>query len=251
MEFVLDTVRYIGSCHHMPGMTSPPRAEHASVNLHSTQLYEMKYIHITLRPLKVFPVKVFHASGSSRSKRIPLFKTEHSKAVTFLGSKSSGFCSAYRDNLLCFARLKAGKANTGQDRYGYQRISDEIVVVEEEARWVRKIFEWYLEGCRLMEIRARLIAANAPQKGSSIPRRIQWARSSIQAILIAAKEYAYGIKIQSRKGEKFEISVEPIIDIATYERFVEMRAKKRTYPANHLEYDYMIGGLVHCACGLQ
>lgn len=149
------------------------------------------------------------------------------------------------------ARLKAGKANTGQDRYGYQRVDDQIVVVEEEARWVRKIFEWYLGGCRIMEIRDRLIAYNAPQKGSSIPRRIQWARSSVQSILIAAKEYAYGIKIQSRKGEKFEIPVEPIIDLVTYERFVQMRASKRTHPANHVSYDYLIGGVLYCQCGLK
>ena len=149
------------------------------------------------------------------------------------------------------ARLKAGKANTGQDRYGYQRVGDQIVIVEEEARWVRRIFEWYLDGCRLMEIRDRLIAYNAPQKGSSIPRRIQWARSSIQAILIAAKEYAYGIKIQSRKGERFEIPIEPIIDMVTYERFVQMRTSKRTHPANHVEFDYLIGGVLYCPCGLK
>ena len=149
------------------------------------------------------------------------------------------------------ARLKAGKANTGQDRYGYQRVGDQIVIVEEEARWVRRVFEWYLDGCRLMEIRDRLIAYNAPQKGSSIPRRIQWARSSIQAILIAAKEYAYGIKIQSRKGERFEIPIEPIIDMVTYERFVQMRTSKRTHPANHVEFDYLIGGVLYCPCGLK
>lgn len=147
------------------------------------------------------------------------------------------------------ARLKAGKANTGQDRYGYKRVGEQIVIVEEEARWVRQIFEWYLEDCHIMEIRDRLIAGGAPQKGSSIPRRIQWARSSIQAILIAAKEYAYGVKIQSRKGELFEIPVEPIIDMATYKRFVEKREQNRTYPANHKEYDYLIGGLLYCACG--
>ena len=149
------------------------------------------------------------------------------------------------------ARLKAGKANTGQDRYGYQRVGDQIVIVEEEARWIKRIFEWYLDGCRLMEIRDRLIAYNAPQKGSSIPRRIQWARSSIQAILIAAKEYAYGIKIQSRKGERFEIPIEPIIDMVTYERFVQMRTSKRTHPANHVEFDYLIGGVLYCPCGLK
>jgi len=85
-------------------------------------------------------------------------------------------------------------------------------------------------------------------KGGSIPRRIQWARSSIQAILKAAKEYAFGIKIQSRKGEMFQIPVVPIIDIATYDRFVQIREKNKTYPARRLDYDYLIGGVLYCAC---
>jgi DNA invertase Pin-like site-specific DNA recombinase len=149
------------------------------------------------------------------------------------------------------ARLRAGKANTGRDRYGYQRIGEKIIVVEEEAKWVRQIFEWYLDGCRLMEIRDRLIAYNAPQKGSSIPRRIRWARSSIQSILIAAKAYASGIKIQSRKGERFEIPVDPIIDMVVYERFVQVRASKKTYRVNHVKFDFLIGRVLYCACGLK
>ena len=35
------------------------------------------------------------------------------------------------------ARLRAGKANTGQDRYGYQRNGEIIEINEEEAKWVR------------------------------------------------------------------------------------------------------------------
>jgi DNA invertase Pin-like site-specific DNA recombinase len=38
------------------------------------------------------------------------------------------------------ARLKAGKANTGQVRYGYIRIDEQIHILEEEAEWVRQIF---------------------------------------------------------------------------------------------------------------
>jgi len=38
------------------------------------------------------------------------------------------------------------------------------------------------------------------------------------------------VKIQSRKGELFEISVNAIMDEATYERFVVMRARNKTYP---------------------
>ena len=137
---------------------------------------------------------------------------------------------------------------SGQDRYGYQRNGDVIEVVEEEARWVRQIFAWYLEDLPLMEIRDRLIAMGAPQKGSSIPRRIQWAKSSIQAVLGAAKEYAYGIKIQSRKGENFQIPVPPIIDTVTYERFLRIRKSKKTHPIRSLKYDYLIGGKIFCDC---
>jgi DNA invertase Pin-like site-specific DNA recombinase len=121
------------------------------------------------------------------------------------------------------ARLRAGKANTGQDRYGYRREGDVIVIVEEEAQWVRQIFEWYLQGVPVVEMRRRLIAADAPQKGSGRPRKVQWHISAIQSILSHAEEYASGIKIQHRAGEAFEIPTPPIIDIATARRAQAIR----------------------------
>ena len=92
------------------------------------------------------------------------------------------------------ARLKAGKANTGQDRYGYERVGEKIEILEEEARWVRRIFSWYIDDVPIMEIRQRLINYNAPQKGSSRPRKTLWATSSIQAILKSA------VKVKSSKS---------------------------------------------------
>jgi site-specific DNA recombinase len=146
------------------------------------------------------------------------------------------------------ARLRAGKANTGQDRYGYKRNGEIIEVVEEEAKWVRQIFGWYNDTTPLKEIRQRLIAANAPQKGSTVPRRITWARSSIQAVLKAAKEYAFGSKIQRRAGETFTIPIEPIIDMVTYERFLRVREAKISHPARNIKRDYLISGLLYCSC---
>ena len=148
------------------------------------------------------------------------------------------------------ARLKAGKANTGQNRYGYMRVGEKIHIVEEEARWVRQVFEWYIQGIPLLQIRKRLISANAPQKGSSIPRRIQWARSSVQAILKSAEEYSYGFKLQSRAGEKYQIMIEPILDIPTYEVFIKMRAENQTHPSQRIQYDYLLSGHLKCACNL-
>ena len=137
------------------------------------------------------------------------------------------------------ARLKAGKANTGQDRYGYKRNDDVIEIVEEEAIWVRKIFEWYINRVPLMEIRQRLIEANAPQKGSSRTRKIQWARSSIQAILNAAKEFSFGIKLQSRKGEVFQIPIEPILTPEIYDQFITVRKKNKTHPSTTEKNNYL------------
>ena len=148
------------------------------------------------------------------------------------------------------ARLRAGKANTGQDRYGYIRIGENIHLVEEEATWVRNIFAWYIQKTPLNQIRNRLIAGNAPQKGSSIPRHIQWSRSSIQAILRSAREYAYGFKSYSRAGQTFQIPVTPILDISTYELFMKMREENKTHPKHRKQNDYLLSGHLKCACNL-
>jgi hypothetical protein len=101
-----------------------------------------------------------------------------------------------------------------------------------------------------MQIRKRLIAANAPQKGSSIYRQIQWSRSSIQAILRSAKEYAYGFKTYSRAGQTSHIPVEPIIDMPTYELFVKMREENKTHPKHRKKNDYLLARHLKCACNL-
>lgn len=51
------------------------------------------------------------------------------------------------------ARLRSGKANTGQDRYGYRRNGEVIEIIEEEAQVVRWVFEWYTQGVKLNVIR--------------------------------------------------------------------------------------------------
>jgi site-specific DNA recombinase len=147
------------------------------------------------------------------------------------------------------ARLRNGKANTGQDRYGYRRNGEVIEIIEEEAKWVRKIFEWYNQGVKLMEIRQRLIELHAPQKGSSRLRKIEWAITSIQSILKAAEAYCLGIKRQSRDGEVFEIPAPPIIDAETYQRFQTVRERNMKHPMFNYRHDYLVSGLLKCTCG--
>jgi DNA invertase Pin-like site-specific DNA recombinase len=146
------------------------------------------------------------------------------------------------------ARLRAGKANAGRDRYGYQRNGEVIEIVEEEAKWVQAIFAWYIERIPLLEIRRRLIESNVPQKGGTVPRRILWSKNVIQQLLGAAKEYTFGLKTQSRGGETFTIPVPPILDIDTYNAFLRVKELNTNYPARHIKQNYLIGGLLYCSC---
>ena len=147
------------------------------------------------------------------------------------------------------ARLKAGKANSGQDRYGYRRNGDVIEVVPEEAKWVQQIFAWFIEGMSQKDIRERLIAANAPQKEATKKRSVIWAYHSIEGILAAAEAYATGIKVQRREGDAFELQVEPLINAETYEKFLQVRRKPSKRSFSGLKQYYLAPGLLHCACG--
>jgi site-specific DNA recombinase len=80
---------------------------------------------------------------------------------------------------------------------------------------------------------------------------VQWHISSINAILGAAEAYASGIKIQRRCGEEFEIPVPPIIDMETCRKVQEVRQSNKTHPAHNLKRDYLIAGLLYCACGCK
>ncbi len=121
-------------------------------------------------------------------------------------------------------------------------------MVEEEAEWTRQIFAWYNERVPLLETRRQLIQAAVPQKGGNAFRKTEWSKIVIQFILGAAKAYAFGVKTQSRGGEKFTMQVEPIIDMATYEKFLQVRELNIKYPAHHIKQNYLIGGLLYCAC---
>jgi hypothetical protein len=62
---------------------------------------------------------------------------------------------------------------------------------------------------------------------------------------------AYGIKIQTRKGESFQIPIQPIIDTVTYERYLRVRESKKTHLIRSIKYDYLIGGKLFCDCNYK
>ena len=146
------------------------------------------------------------------------------------------------------ARLRAGKANSGQDRYGYRRNGSVIEVAPEEACWVRQIFAWFVAGMSKKQIRQKLIAANAPQKEAINRRLAKWSFGSIEGILASAETYATGIKVQRRQGDRYEISVEPLIDAKMYESFLQLRRKPAKHIFEGLKSYYLAYGLLFCSC---
>ena len=42
--------------------------------------------------------------------------------------------------------------------------------------------------------------------------------------------------------------VDPILDMATYEKFLQVRESNIKHPARHIKQNYLIGGLLYCAC---
>lgn len=150
-------------------------------------------------------------------------------------------------------RLRKGKGWGGQVRYGYALAEDGdgLEIVEEEARWIRKIYRWYLEGVPYMTIRERLIEGGALQKGGPTPMQTQWNRGVIQKILApkAAKEYALGIREVTFDGEVFPVAVPTILRPEQYQELVNKRAENKQNPKGPLKYDYLIQGLMYCDCG--
>jgi hypothetical protein len=97
-------------------------------------------------------------------------------------------------------------------------------------------------------MRQRLIAANAPQKTATQPRKITWAISSILGILQGAEGYSSGKKIQSREGDYFEMDVEPILDAQTYQKYLQVKPKSKVSPPASVKQYALIQSLLYCAC---
>ena len=116
---------------------------------------------------------------------------------------------------------------------------------------MRQIFAWYIEGITAQEIRKRLIASNAPQKTATITRRMPWSVSSIQGILQGADDYAKGIKTQRREGESYQVKTDPILDLDTYRRFMDIKGRRIFPPTEIPKRDFLIRGLLYCPCGYR
>ena len=124
-------------------------------------------------------------------------------------------------------RRERGLYSAGRTPFGYQRVRNEddervLVIDQERASWVRRLFDLYLEGKGYADIGRALDDEDAPTpKGGGL-----WCHYTVGRILFNP---VYAGFIRSG-GKLFEGSHEPIIDSETWDKVVALReAKARTH----------------------
>lgn len=143
------------------------------------------------------------------------------------------------------ARLERGEIPGGVTKYGYWRTeANKNAIDEREAKIVRQIFTWYLEGVNIMEMRRRLNAGSSPPRRSKL-----WSRATIGNIIYSGEFYARG-KYRARLGdETFEIQCPPVITMDTWRQACKLRKKNTSHRGRNVKEDYLCRGLVTCLCG--
>ncbi|MDT2255529.1 recombinase family protein [Paenibacillus larvae] len=153
--------------------------------------------------------------------------------------------------------------------YGYDIIGSKLVINEEEARFVRYIYEWYVhQRWTIRQIGEKLVELGA------IPKRKEsrsWSASSIQRILtseIYIGRYYYNRRKTGKvKGQKtpsgsnrkllewrkeedwIRVEVPAIIDTGIYEQAMQQRQRNRK-KSGHVKESYLLRGLIRCGeCG--
>ncbi|MCY8549489.1 recombinase family protein [Bacillus haynesii] len=155
--------------------------------------------------------------------------------------------------------------------YGYDYVDRQLVINKEEAKFVRKIFQWYVyDKLTIREIGELLSASGAKTKRS---KSHLWYGSTINKILknetYIGKLYYNRRKSKKVKGEKtksgkpkrtydirdkeewIEISVPPIIDFATF-ALSENQRISNTKRSGNIKHEYLLRKIIRCAhCGCK
>lgn len=153
--------------------------------------------------------------------------------------------------------------------YGYDLVDAQLIINEEEAEVVKKIYEWYVyENLTLREIGNKLVRLGVPPKRKESR---SWHQSSINRILtseIYVGTYWYNRrKSQKVKGEKtksgnpkktyqirdrsewIRTEVPAIIEKGLFQLTQDQRQRNLTNSGN-VKYEYLLKGLIRCGhCG--
>lgn len=137
-------------------------------------------------------------------------------------------------------KVKRGEFEGGVPPYGYRVEDSKLVIDEEEAEVVRRIFEEYIEGVGTTEITRRLNLEGVPTRRA----RHGW---SVKRMYECLHRECYNGK---RTFDGVEVDCPVIIEKGTWELVQEMIAKNRRNPLGNTSGVYLLQHLLYCEeCG--
>lgn len=153
--------------------------------------------------------------------------------------------------------------------FGYDWVAGQLIVNQEEAEYVKKIYHWYLnDNMTMRDIGTKLFTIGVKPKRST---NGNWAASSIGKILsseVYIGRYFYNRrKVKKLKGQRTQtgapkktytirersewimVEVVPIVSEELFEQARRQRIKNYTRSGN-VHYDYLLKSLIRCGhCG--
>lgn len=179
--------------------------------------------------------------------------------LTMLG----GFAELERTTIIDRIKLgkeqkaRSGRYNIGRIPYGYEYDADtkKLLIKEEEAIWVRKMFQMFLEGTSCYKIAAFLNKNKVPTRMNS-----NWTKSTVNKML-KNPTYIGKIRYRSRKpnSKKYETKfivdskhdcIEPIIDEDVFNQVqILFESRKKAGVKKASSENYTFGDVLYCSCG--
>ncbi len=165
------------------------------------------------------------------------------------------------DNVTRAERTRIGKLNKvrkgswhgGQAVFGYQLEDSKLVVNQDEARWVKRIFAEFIKGSSTAQIK-QLLDSNGVE-----PRRKKglWSLGSINALIKNTHYAGYYIFKDKKSTQEIQVQCPSIVDVTTWNAAQHKRSsavqrqdqKNATTKNFYLLRDFLFCG--HCGRGIS
>lgn len=146
-------------------------------------------------------------------------------------------------------RVRSGSWHGGPPPYGYKLENHKLVVVEEEAKWVKRIFQEVVKGSSAVQIK-QILDSNAV---STRRQKGLWTIGSINALLTNTHYSGHYTYNDKKTDDKIEVVCPRILDLtlwnaAQHKRSSEvLRQSQKNATTKHI---YLIRDLMYCGhCG--
>lgn len=155
---------------------------------------------------------------------------------------------AERTRLGKLARVRQGFWQGGPPPYGYEIQGRKLVINEDEAKWVRFIFESYVDKVPTLDIKIEL------DRNGVLPRRMRgnWTLGSINALLRNTHYLGYYDYKDGKSGEEVRVQCPRILSSQLWTKVQALRTERseKRNSTNAVKHFYLLKNILRCGhCG--